>query len=123
MLLRAARFITVYVRLVGQEPAPCKSVLMSTSRVVMIEMCDWILSHEGDQWTVKLDVRDFGGQLDTTLRSWSATLASRVKVVISRLVLISVLPLDFYGRLRVVRTMFILGAIHGIEASFLAMSV
>ena len=53
--------------------------------------------HEGDKWTVKLDVWDLGGHLDTTSRSRSATLASRVKVVISRLVLISVLPLDVHG--------------------------
>ena len=31
-----------------------------------------------------------------------------------------VLPLDFHGRLRVTTTMFIPGALHGIEASFLA---
>ena len=45
----------------------------------------------------------------------SATLAARV-----RLVLIFALPLDFHGRLRVVRSVFIPGALHGIEASFLA---
>ena len=43
-------------------------------------------------------------------------------MVFSLLVLLSVLPLDFHGRLRVVRTMFILGALHGIEASLLAIS-
>ena len=32
----------------------------------------------------------------------------------------SVLSLDFHGRLRVIRSMFIRGALHGIEASFLA---
>ena len=52
--------------------------------------------------------------------AWSATLASRVRLVTSRLVLISLLPLDFHGRLRVIRSVFILGAFHGIEASFLA---
>ena len=31
----------------------------------------------------------------------------------------SALPLDFHGRLRVLRSMFIPGALHGIEASFL----
>ena len=31
LLLNAARFTTGYVRLVGQEPAPCKCVLLSTS--------------------------------------------------------------------------------------------
>ena len=37
-----------------------------------------------------LDVRDLGGHLDTTFRGWSATLASRVRLVIFRLVLIFV---------------------------------
>ena len=32
LLLIAARFTTGYVRLVGQEPAPSKCVLLSTSR-------------------------------------------------------------------------------------------
>ena len=36
--------------------------------------------------------------------------------------LISVLPLDFHERLREVRTLFIPGALHGIESSFLAVS-
>ena len=34
VLLGAARFTTGYVRLVGQEPAPSKCVLMSSSRAV-----------------------------------------------------------------------------------------
>ena len=34
--------------------------------------------------------------------------------------LIFALPQDFHGRLRVVRSMFLPGALHGIEASFLA---
>ena len=71
--LCAARFTTGYVRLVGQEPAPSRCVLVSTSWVVRKEMRDWILSHEGDKWP---HVRDHGGHLDTTFRVWSATLAS-----------------------------------------------
>ena len=67
-----------------------------------------------------MDVRDLGGHLDTTVHGWSSTLASRVCLVIARLVLIFALPLDFHGRLWVVRSMFIPGALHGIEASFLA---
>ena len=47
---------------------------------------------------------------------WSATLTKRVRLVIARLVLIFVLPLDFHRRLRAIRTMFIPGALHGIEA-------
>ena len=58
---RAARFTTGYVRLVGQEPAPSKCVLLSTSREVRRDMKDWVLSDSGDQWSVKFDVRDLGG--------------------------------------------------------------
>ena len=120
LLLHAARFTTQYVRLVGQEPAPSKCVLLSTSREVRRDMRDWVLSQEGDQWSVKFDVRDLGGHLDTTFRGWSSTLAGRVRVVIARLVLVFALPLDFHGRVRVVRSMFIPAALHGIEASLLA---
>ena len=66
LLLRAARFSTDYVRLVGQEPAPSKCFLLSTSRTVPGNMKDWVLSQEGGRWFVKSDVRDFGGHLDTT---------------------------------------------------------
>ena len=79
-----------------------------------------MLSQEGDKWSVKFDVRDLGEHLDTTFRGWSATLASRVRIVISRLVQIFALPLDFHGRVRVVRSMYLLAALHGVEASLLA---
>ena len=88
LLMHAARFTTGYVRLEGQEPAPSKCVLLSASRVVRKDMKDWVLSCEGDQWSVKFDVRDLGGHLGTTFRGWSSTLAARVRLVISRLVLI-----------------------------------
>ena len=68
----------------------------------------WVKSQDGDLWSVKFDVRDLGGHLDTTFRVCSSTLAARVRLVISRLVLIFVLPPDFHGR------------VHGIEASLLA---
>ena len=55
-LLNAARFTTGYVRLDGQEPAPNKCVLLSTSREVRKEKKDWVLSLEGDKWSVKFDV-------------------------------------------------------------------
>ena len=92
----------------------------STSRVVRKDMKDWVLSQEGDRWSVIYDVRDLGGHLDTTFRGWSATLAARVRLVIARLVLIFVLPLDFHGRVRVVRSLFLPAALHGVEASLLA---
>ena len=81
------------------------------------------LREGGDRWTVKLDVRDLDGHLDTTFRGWSATLADRVRTVTGRPMRVFVLPLDFHGRLRVVRTMLILGALHGIEASILAVDL
>ena len=36
-------FTTKYVRLVGQEPAPSKCVLLSTSREVPRGMKEWVL--------------------------------------------------------------------------------
>ena len=83
LLLSAARFTTGYVRLVGQEPAPRKCVLLGTSREVRKDMRDWVLSLEGDKWSVKFDVRDLGGHLDPAFRGWSSTLAARVRLVIS----------------------------------------
>ena len=109
-----------HVRLVGQEPVPRKCVLMSTPRAVRSDMRGWVVTDEGDRWSVKLDVRDLGRHLDSTFREWSATLATRVRLVIARPVLIFALSLDFHGRLWVIRSMFIPGALHGVEASFLA---
>ena len=42
LLLNAARFTTGYVRLVGQEPAPSKCVLLSTSKDVRKSMKEWV---------------------------------------------------------------------------------
>ena len=86
LLLHSAKLTTKYVRLVGQEPTPSKCALLSTSRVVRKDMKGWVLSQEGDLWSVKFDVRDLGGHPDTTFRGWSSTLAARVRLVISRLV-------------------------------------
>ena len=120
LLLSAAGFTTRYVRLVGQEPSPSECVFLSTSREVRKDMKDWVLSQDGDRWSVKFDVRDLGGHLDTAFRGWSSTLAAMVRLVISRLALIFVVPLDFNGRVRVVRSMYLPAALHGIEASLLA---
>ena len=114
LLLRAARFTTGYVRLVGQEPAPSKCVLLSTSRTVRKDMKDWVLSQEGDRCP------GFRSHVDTAFRGWSATLAAGVRLVIARLVLIFALPLDFHGRVRVVRSTYRPAALHGIDASLLA---
>ena len=74
----------------------------------------------GDRWTGTLDVTDLGGHLDATRRGWSSTLSTRVRLVISRLDLIFAIPLDFHGRIRVARAMFIPCARHGTEASYLS---
>ena len=47
VLLRAARFTAVYVRLVGEEPAPSKCVLMSASGVTRMDMRGWVLIDGG----------------------------------------------------------------------------
>ena len=58
--------------------------------------------------------------MDTTFRGWSATLAARVRLVLAQLLLIFALPLDFHGRVRVVRSMNLPAALRGIEESLLA---
>ena len=121
LLLRAARFTSGYVRLVGQEPAPSKCVFLNTSWEVRKDMNDWVLSNDGDKLSVKFDVRDLGGHLDTTFRGWSSALAARVRLVLSRLILIFVTPLDFHGRVRVVRSMYLPATLHGVESSLLAL--
>ena len=95
VLWRAARFTPGHVRLAGQEPAPSKCVLMSTSRALRSDKRGWIVTDESDMWSVKPDVRDLGRHLDTTFRCWSATLAARVRLVIARL--FCVFLLDFHG--------------------------
>ena len=65
-----------------------------------------MLTDEGDRWTVKFDVRDLGGHLDTTFRGWSSTLAARVRLVLTRLLVVFALPLHFHGGMIVLRNMF-----------------
>ena len=76
-------------------------------------MMEWVLSLEGER------VGTFGpGSWESIWIlpfGWSATVAVRVRLVSSRLVLIFALPLDFHGRVRVVRSMYL-----GIEASLFA---
>ena len=122
-LLEAARFTSRYIRLVGQTPAPRKCALLSTSRVVRDLMKAWVISNAGDRWSVKLDVKDLGGHLDTTFRARAATLVGRVLVFLARILVVLALPLDFAGRLRVLRTKFLPGALQGIEASTLPLGL
>ena len=78
LLFRAARFTTGYVRLVVQGLAPRKCVVLGTSREVGKDFHFWVLSGTGERWTVKFDVRDLDGNIDTSLRGWFTTLTSRV---------------------------------------------
>ena len=116
-LLEAAKFTNTYIRLVSQAPAPSKCILLSTSVVVRGLMRDWILSESGDKWSVKLDTRDLGGHLDTTFRRRNTTLAGRVLGLLAAVLVVMALPLDFAGRLRILRTKFLPGTLHAIEGS------
>ena len=95
--MRAAQFYSAYVRLVGQEPAPSECVLMSTSAAVRRDMKGWLISEQGERWSVKLDVQDLGGYLDATCRAWGRTLVARVLAVLLVVWLVSALPLVFIG--------------------------
>ena len=59
--------------------------------------------------------------MDTTFRGWVFdSCCSQFVQVLSRLVLIFALPLDFHGRVRIVRSVYLPAALHGVEASLLA---
>ena len=118
-LLSAARFTNMYIRLVGQEAAPKKCAFLSTSKKVWNDMKGWVVSDTGDRWTVKLDVRDLGGDLDSTFTARATTLGYHIAAAVPRVPSVSVLPFDFCGKLRILRTMHIPAALHGAEASCL----
>ena len=121
-LLSAARFTNMYISLVGQKAAPKKCVFLSTSKDVRSDMKCWVVSDAGDQWSVRLDIRDLGGHLDSTFRARAVTLGFRMTAAIPRVRAVAVLPLDFVGRLRILRTMHLPGALHGAEASLVSIS-
>ena len=98
-------------------------ILMSNSAVVRKDMKSWFISEQGDKRSVKLDVRDLGDHLDTTCRAWGCTLAARGRAILRVVGLVSALPLDYRGKLRVLRTTFIPAALHGMEASLLSQSI
>ena len=67
-----------------------------------------------------MDVRDLGGHLDTTARAWGCTLVAGVLAVLGVVWLVSALPLGYRGKLRILRTMYVPAALHGVEASHLS---
>ena len=121
-LLSAARFTNMFFCLVGQKAAPKKCVFLSTSRDVRSDMKCWAVSDTGDKWSVRQDIRDLGGHLDSTIRARAVTLGFRMFTAIPRVRAVAVLPLDFVGRLRILRTMHLPGALHGAEASLVSIS-
>ena len=60
----------------GRSLLLSKCVLMSTSAAIRRDMKDWVVFSQDEHWTVKLDVRDLGGHLDTTYRALGCTLAA-----------------------------------------------
>ena len=91
-------------------------------RKVRGDMKCWVVSDAGDQLSVKLDVRDLGGHLDSTLRARAGTLGFRMSAALPRVRAVAVLLLDFIGRLRILRTMHLPAALHGAEASLVSLS-
>ena len=112
----------LYIRLVGQEAALQKCVFLSTSKKVRGDMKCWSVFDTGDKWSVRLDIRDLGGHLDSTLRARAATLGSRISAAVPRVHSVAVFPLDFCGRLRILRSMHLPAALHGVEASLVSIS-
>ena len=58
-----------------------------------------------------------GGHLDTTLRHRASTLSGRVSGLLHAVLVVMALPLDFSGKLRILRTEFLPGTLHAVEAS------
>ena len=66
--MRAARYTSRYIQVVGQQLALSKCVLLSIRRAIGSEMRSWIISDEDEKWSVELDVRDLGGHVNSTQR-------------------------------------------------------
>ena len=69
-LLAAAQFTSRYIRLVGQDVAPSKCVLLSTCSKTRHAVRDWDVSGAGDRWSVRLDVRDLEEEALGFYLSW-----------------------------------------------------
>ena len=58
-----------------------------------------------------------GGHLDTTCRRRNSTLSGRVVGLLAAIFIVMALPLNFAGKLRVLRTKFLPGALHAVEGA------
>ena len=104
------------VRLVGPDPAPSKCVLLCTSKEVRKDLRSWVLSDS----TVKFDVRNLGGHIDTYFRCWATTLTSGASAASKGVKAVAVLPAGFSAKLGIVRSKVLTAAFHGREASEVA---
>ena len=87
VLLHVARFSTGCVDWLTRA-FPKQVRMMSTSRLVEKDICDiGSFLRMGDKWSVKFEVRDLGGHLPH--------FAAGVGLVMKRLLLVAVLPLNF----------------------------
>ena len=79
-----------------------------------------VVTDEGDRWSVKLGVRDLGCILILLFAVGLLPWLPGFVLLLLGWYLSLLFHWIFHGRLRVVRSMFIPGALHGIVASFLA---
>ena len=83
------------------------------------DMREWILYHEDDGWSVRLDFQILDSHLEYVFRRLSVTLADRIRLLIAMILLGTVLSLDLNVRLRIFRIMSIYEALCGIGISLL----
>ena len=114
-VLGASQYTVSYVRALGQEASPSKCVLLSTSKAARRRMTAWRIRNEGYLWAVTLDIRDFGGHLDVTLRAFAGTLTNRVKIATTQVQAVGALPLGFQRMLGLLRSKDLPGGVHGCE--------
>ena len=55
----------------------------------------WVVSDAGDKWSVRLDIRDLDGHLDSTFRARAVTLGFRVIAALPRVRAVAALPFGF----------------------------
>ena len=118
LLLSAARFTTGYVRLVGQEPAPSKCVFLITARDVRKDVREWVLSLDGDGLSGLMFVIWEGIWIQPFVAGRLLWLLEFVWSFLDWFS--SLLFLWIFHRRRVVRSMYLPAALHGIAASLLA---
>ena len=114
-LFESAYFTARYVRLVGQDVAPGKCVLLSTSKAVRRAMKLWDISGEGGFGRFSLMSLDF------TYRARAGTLSRRIGATVG-VAAVGALPLGFHVKLGLVRGKYLPAGLHAAEASYVSSS-